>query len=217
MDFAQARTNMVDTQLRTNRIDNPSVLAALGDVPREVFLPKALHGVAYTDEDLPLQDGRFLIEPLAFARLLQAAEIEKDDVSLVIGCDTGYVATVVSRLAATVINMQRDDETAARIQPVLDNVEADNVVSSISADVTAGDPGQAPYDVIMVIGSVPEIPEALIDQLGEGGRLVAVVGQGRVGKGVMITKIHGTPAQRLLFDAHIPELSGFEKKTEFAF
>jgi len=217
MDFDQARANMVDTQLRTNRIENPSVLAAMGSVPREVFLPKMLHGIAYADEDLLLADGQFLIEPLAFARLLQAAEIGADDVSLVLGCDTGYVATVVSRLAATVINMQRSDEEAARVQPVLDSIEADNVVNSVAASATAGDPSQAPYDVILVIGSVPDIPETLIEQLNEGGRLVAVVSQGRVGKGVVVTKIHGAPARRELFDAHLPELSGLEKTAAFAF
>ena len=217
MDFVQARTNMVDTQLRTNRIDDPSVLAAMGSVPREVFLPKALHGVAYADEDLGLADGQFLIEPLALSRLLQAAEIGADDVSLVLGCDTGYVAAVVSNLTATVINMQRSDEAAARIQPVLDSIEADNVVNSIAADALAGDPSQAPYDAILIIGSIPAIPEQLIEQLNDGGRLVAVVGQGRLGKGVLVTKIHGSPASQVLFDAHIPALSGLEKTAAFAF
>ena len=208
---------MVDTQLRTNRIDDPSVLAAMGSVPREVFLPKALHGVAYADEDLRLADGQFLIEPLALSRLLQAAEIGADDVSLVLGCDTGYVATVVSRLTATVINMQRCEEATARIQPVLDSIEADNIVNSLAADALAGDPSQAPYDVILVIGSILEIPKPLIDQLSDGGRLAAVVGQGRLGKGVLVTKIHGEPASRILFDAHVPALSGLEKTAAFDF
>ncbi|MDH3663027.1 MAG: protein-L-isoaspartate O-methyltransferase, partial [Alphaproteobacteria bacterium] len=88
MDTVQARTNMVDNQLKTNRIDDPTVLAAMGAVPRELFLPKALHGVAYADEDLLLPDGQFVIEPLVFARLLQAAAIGRDDIVLVVGCDT---------------------------------------------------------------------------------------------------------------------------------
>jgi protein-L-isoaspartate(D-aspartate) O-methyltransferase len=217
MNYAQARANMVENQLRTNRIDDPSVLAAMGATPRERFLPKSLHGVAYADEDLILPDGRFLIEPLAFARLLQAAAIRPEDVALVVGCDTGYAAAVVSRLAATVIFMQPNEEVAARLQPVLDDVEADNVVASISSDPLAGDADQAPFDAILIVGAVDEIPASLIDQLSENGRLAAVEGRGRVGKGALVSKIDGAVARRELFDARIPALTGLETKMEFAF
>jgi protein-L-isoaspartate(D-aspartate) O-methyltransferase len=217
MDYAQARTNMVDNQLKTNRIDDPAVLQAMAAMPRERFLPKALHGVAYADEDLALPDGHFLIEPLALARLLQAAAIGRNDVVLVVGCGTGYVAAVASKLAATVIVMQPDQAAAERIQPVLDSVEADNVVASIDPDPTAGDPDQAPFDVVLVIGTVAEIPGSLVDQLGEGGRLVAIEGRGRVGNGVVVTKMHGKPAKRVLFDACTPDLAGVETTAGFAF
>lgn len=208
---------MVENQLRTNRISDPGVLAAMGGVPRELFLPKSLHGVAYTDEDLLLPGGKFMIEPLVFARMLQAAEIGRDDVVLVVGCDTGYVAAVASKLAATIILMQPNDEIAARIQPVLDQVEADNVVTSVEADPAKGDPDQAPFDVIMVIGALAAVPATLIEQLNDDGRLVAVEGQGRVGKGVLVTKIHGSAAKRELFDAHVPDFKGAAMSEEFAF
>ncbi len=217
MNTVQARTNMVDNQLRTNRVDDPEVLAAMGVVPRELFIPKALHGVAYTDEDLHLPDGQFLIEPLVFARLLQAAACKSDDIALVIGCNTGYAAAVVSKLAATVIFVQQSEESAARIQPILDQLEADNVVTSVRADPAGGNPEQAPFNVIIVIGAVDEVPNSLIDQLNDDGRLVAVEGRGRVGKGVLITKIHGTAARNALFDAHIPDFKGMRTTTEFAF
>lgn len=208
---------MVDNQLRTNRIDDPAVLAAMGAVPRELFLPKALHGVAYADEDLHLPEGQFLVEPLVFARLLQTAAIGGDDIVLVAGCDTGYAAAVASKLAATVIFVQRDEDAATRIQPILDQVEADNVVTSVNADPTGGDPDQAPFDAIMLIGAVDAVPDALIDQLNDDGRLVAVEGCGRVGKGVVVTKIHGTAAKRELFDAHVPALRAAQSTAEFAF
>lgn len=217
MNTVQARTNMVDNQLKTNRIDDPKVLGAMGSVPRELFLPKSLHGVAYTDEDLLLPDGQFLLEPLVFARLLQAAVIGKDDVVLVVGCDTGYEAAVASKLAATVIFIQRTDEGAAHVQPTLDKVEADNVVTSVHADPTSGDADQAPFDVILVIGAVDTVPKTLIDQLNDDGRLIAVEGRKRVGKGVIVTKLHGTAAKRELFDAHVPDLRGVETAAEFAF
>lgn len=208
---------MVDSQLRTNRIEDPAVLAAMANIPRELFLPKALHGVAYADEDLPLSDGQFLIEPLALARLLQAATIKPDDVVLVVGCGTGYVAAVASRLAATVITMLTDKAMVGSIQPVLDRLEADNVVTAVEPNPMAGDPGQAPFDIILVVGAIPEIPKTLVDQLGEHGRLVAIVGDGHVGKGVMATKIDDVTAERILFDASIPALAGVERTQEFAF
>ncbi len=218
MDYAQARTKMVENQLRPNGIDDPSVLRAMAETPRELFLPKKLHGVAYADEDLPLPDGHFMIEPLAFARLLQASEIGAGDVVLVVGCGTGYAAAVVAKLAATVIVMQGDQEAARRIQPLLDQLGADNVVTAVVAsDPLAGDPEQAPFDAIVVIGAVADLPEALIDQLGENGRLVAVLGQGRVGKGVLLTKIHGVAAKRVLFDARTPDFVGIETTPEFVF
>ena len=218
MDYAQARTKMVENQLRPNGIDDPSVLRAMAETPRELFLPKKLHGVAYADEDLPLPDGHFMIEPLAFARLLQAAEIDAEDVVLVVGCGTGYVAAVVAKLAATVIVLQDDREASLRIQPLLDQLGADNVVTTVVASgPLAGDPEQAPFDTIVVIGALSGIPQALVDQLGENGRLVAVVGQGRIGKGIVLTKIRGVAAKRVLFDARTPDFVGIEKTPEFVF
>jgi len=217
MDSVQARTNMVENQLRTNRISDPAVLTAMGDVPRELFLPKAFHGVAYADEDLILADGRFMIEPLVFARMLQAAAIGEDDIVLVLGCDTGYAAAVASKLAATVISIQRDEEASVRIQPLLDQVEADNVATSVRARPVDGDPGQAPFDAILVIGALDTVPMALADQLNEDGRLVAIEGQGRVGRGVVVSKMHGVPAKREIFDAHVPDFKDVEASQAFAF
>lgn len=217
MDSVQARTNMVENQLRTNRINDPAVLAAMASVPRELFLPKAFHGVAYTDEDLLLADGRFMIEPLVFARMLQAAAIGKDDIVLVVGCDTGYAAAVASKLAATVISVQRDQEEEARIQPLLDQVEADNVATSVRVRPIDGDPDQAPFHVILVIGALESVPEALVDQLNDDGRLIAVEGRGRVGRGVAISRMHGVPAKRELFDAHVPDFKDIETAPAFAF
>lgn len=208
---------MVESQLRTNRIVNPAVLAAMSSVPREQFLPKALHGIAYADEDLPLANGQFLIEPLALARLLQAASIKIGDVVLVVGCGTGYAAAVVSKLAATVISLLADQASVDQVQPVLDDLEADNVVTAVATSPIDGDPDQAPFDVIVVIGAVDEVPASLVDQLGDRGRLVAIIGQGRIGRGVITTKIDGIVAKSILFDARTPALAGVEKPAEFSF
>jgi protein-L-isoaspartate(D-aspartate) O-methyltransferase len=216
-DYARARLNMVENQLRPNRIDDPALIEAMLDVPRERFVPKALAGVAYADEDLRLPNGGHLIEPLVLARLIQSARVDNDDVVLVIGCATGYAAAVLARLAATVILMVPDEAAAAKVEPLLDELGGDNVVVVVGGDPTAGHPDQAPFEVILLTGSVEAVPRSLLDQIGEGGRLVAVVADERVGRGVLFTRLHGVIGQRTLFDAQIPRLPGVVREAEFAF
>jgi protein-L-isoaspartate(D-aspartate) O-methyltransferase len=216
MDYARARSNMVSNQLRPNRVEDPDVLEAMAAVPRERFLPKALRGVAYADEDLPLPDGYWLIEPLVLARLIQAAEVRPSDVVLVVGCATGYAGAVLARLAATVI-LATPAAAAAAVEALLDDLGVDNVVVSASDDPAAGHPGQAPFDVILVVGSVPEVPCALREQIGEGGRIAAVINQGRVGKAMVLTRLHGVVGRREVCDAQTPLCPGFDSNPGFSF
>jgi protein-L-isoaspartate(D-aspartate) O-methyltransferase len=216
MDYARARSNMVQNQLRPNRVDDPNVLNAMGEVPRERFLPKALRSVAYADEDLPLPDGSWLIEPRVLARLIQAADVRPSDVVLVIGCTTGYAGAVLSRLAGTVILVE-PSSAAERVEALLDDLGVDNVVVVQSDDPASGHPSQAPFDVILVVGSVHGVPPALLEQIGEGGRIVAVVDDGRVGKATLFTKLHGVVGQREICDAQTPPFPGLEPSPGFAF
>jgi protein-L-isoaspartate(D-aspartate) O-methyltransferase len=216
MDYARARSNMVSNQLRPNRVDDPVVLDAMAAVPRERFLPKALRGVAYADEDLPLPDGHWLIEPLVLARLIQAAEIQPSEVVLVVGCATGYAGAVLARLAATVI-MVAPDATARTVEALLDDLGVDNVVVTASDDPASGHPGQAPFDVIVVVGSVVGVPPALLDQIGEGGRVVAVVSRGPIGKAMVFTRLHGVVGRREVCDAQTPPCPGLAPSPGFAF
>ena len=217
MDYARARLNMVENQLRPNRIDDPRLIAVMGEVPRERFVPKALRGVAYADEDLPLPDGNYLIEPLALARLIQAARITSKDVVLVIGCHTGYVGAVVAKLAGTVILVAPDESSGKQIESRLEELGADNMVVVINPSPATGHPEQAPFDVILLAGSVEEVPKLLLDQLGERGRLAAVVDDGRIGKGTLFTRLHGVVGSRVMFDAQIPALTHLRKEIQFAF
>ena len=173
MDYTRARLNMVANQLRPNQIVDPRLLDAMREVPRERFVPKLLRGVAYADEDLLLPGGGHLVEPLALARLIQAARIRPHEVVLVLGCSTGYSG--------------------------------------------AGHPSQAPFDVILLVGSVEVVPPALWEQIGDGGRLVAVIDDGRVGKGTVFTRLHGVIGKQVVFDAQIPPLPGLRTRAEFAF
>jgi protein-L-isoaspartate(D-aspartate) O-methyltransferase len=217
MDYTRARSNMVENQLRPSRIDDPELLAAMLKVPREHFVPKALRGVAYADEDLVLPGGGFLIEPLALARLIQSARVGPNDVVLLLGCTTGYAAAVLAKMAATVIVIEPDETRGAQIESLLDELGADNVVVAISEDPASGHPSQAPFDVILLVGSVPQVPPPLLEQIGDNGRLVAVVDHGRVGKGCLFTRMHGVMGNRVLFDAQIPRLPGLRQPVEFAF
>jgi protein-L-isoaspartate(D-aspartate) O-methyltransferase len=207
---------MVSNQLRPNRVDDPVLLEAMADVPRERFLPASLRGVAYADEDLPLPNGYWLIEPLVLARLIQAAEVQPSDVVLAVGCATGYAGAVLARLAATVI-VVAPQATADTVEALLDDLGVDNVVVAASDDPASGHPTQAPFDVIVVVGSVAEVPPALLEQIGEGGRVVAVVSHGRIGKATVFTRLHGVIGRRDVCDAQTPLCPGFSSSPGFAF
>lgn len=217
MEYDRARLNMVNGQLRPNRVDDPRVLDAMSQVPRHRFVPKALQGVAYSDEDLLLPGGQYLIEPLVLARLIQAAEVKAEDVVLVVGSATGYAAAVLARLAATAIVLEEEQALAEQVEARLDDLGVDNVVVVVSDDPAEGHPSQAPFDVILVVGSVRAVPPALLEQIGEGGRLVAVVDDGRGGKATRFTKLHGVVGQRVICDAQAPPCAGMVSNPGFDF
>jgi protein-L-isoaspartate(D-aspartate) O-methyltransferase len=220
MDYAAARRSMVESQLRTNRVSDPLLVAAMAAVPREAFLPDTRRSLAYRDEALPLAPGRFLMEPLAFARLAQAAEIRETDVVLDVGAGTGYGAAVAARLANAVVALECDKTLAAEATRILTDLHADTV-AVVEGALEAGYPKQGPYDVILLEGAVVAIPETLQAQLAEGGRLVAIVqdkaGPSGVGRGTLVTRLGGGFARRDLFDLGAPYLPGMAPKPAFAF
>lgn len=216
MDYAAARANMVDRQLRPNRIDDPRVLAAMGEVPRELFVPKHLRGVAYSDEDLDLGDGRRLIEPLALAKMLQAARVRPEENALVIGCDTGYCAAVLSKLASTVFLLAADGATAEELDRLLTGLGCDNVVVR-PGDPRTGLPELAPFDVILLAGAVVEEPRQLLEQLADGGRLVAVLMTGLAGRVMLWQRVGDAIGATSPFDATIPPLAALLPEPRFVF
>jgi len=214
---AAARRNMVESQLRTNRVTDEALLAAMEDIPRERFVPPQLGGVAYVDEDLPLGGGRYLMEPMVLARLLQEAGVRPGDVVLDVGCATGYSSAVAARLAATVIALESDSALAKKAGETFAALKIDNV-AVVEGDLRAGYPRHAPYDVILFQGAVGEIPASIAAQLGEGGRLLAVVAPpDRTGRATLALKAGGVVSSRELFDAATPSLPGFELAPGFRF
>jgi protein-L-isoaspartate(D-aspartate) O-methyltransferase len=217
VDYAAARLNMVESQLRTNRVWDTRVLDAFERVPRERYVPQRARGFAYIDEDLALGHGRYLMEPMVMARLIQAAEIGTGDVALDLGCGTGYAAAILAQIAGTVVALEEVPEFAKAAAAALESEQITNAVV-VEADLAEGYPRQAPYDIIVLGGAVAEIPRAIEEQLAEGGRMVGVVRDAQgVGRATLRRKVEGVVSGRTLFDANTPLLPGFEPKARFVF
>lgn len=217
-DFVLARRNMVEGQLRPNRVNNAALLAAIGELPRERFLPDALGAVAYADDDVPLGNGRFLMEPMVLARMVQAVQPSADHRALVVASGRGYGAALLARLVKVVVALEGD---AALAQPADRTFKA---LGLANMRQTAGKPedgaaDEGPFDIILVEGAVRLIPQALLDQLAEGGRLAAVVAgpPGTMGVATLVLKQSGVTSSRPLFDAGTPALPGFAPAPRFTF
>lgn len=221
-DFDTMRAHMVESQIRPNKVTGARLIEALGAVPRELFVPPPLRGVAYVDEDLPIGGARYLMEPVVFARLIEAAQVGAGDTVLDVGCATGYSTAVLGRLAASVIGLESDPELLAAATRLLAELEVDNAVV-VEGALAGGCPDQAPYDVILIGGAVADLPEAIVAQLAEGGRLVTVIPDRHVsdachvGKAVRVSRRGGVASRRALFDAAVPLLPGFEPAPGFVF
>lgn len=218
-DFAAARLNMVESQVRVNSVTDERLIGAIGAVPRERFVPLSRQGIAYVDEDIRISEGnppRFLMEPRVFAKLAQLAGITADDLVLDIGCGTGYSTAILARLAGTVVALESDEDLAARAGATLSDLGVDNAVV-VAGPLTEGYAKQAPYDVIFVNGMVSSVPEALQQQLREDGRLVTVLGDGVSGRARLYMRSGGSFSGRDAFDANIRFLPGFEAAESFVF
>lgn len=216
MDYAAARRKMVENQLRANKVTDDRLLEAMGALPREAFVPKAQQGIAYVDEDLQIAPGRFLLEPMILARLLQAADVGAGDVVLAVADAGGYAAAVLSRLAGVVVVLEADGAQSARTEA---NLRAQGIgnTSVVTGRHGAGHQSQAPYNVILINGAVEVLPDALLAQLAEGGRLVTVQADQGVGHAILIKKVAGNLSKRVLFDAGTPLLADFAKTPGFVF
>lgn len=211
------RLRMVDNQLRANKVTNERLVDAMSSVPREAFVPPALRGVAYVDEDLQLFPGRYLLEPMVFARLVQALEISADDIVLDVACGLGYSSAVLARLAGTVVALEDDAARVGQANEVLSNCGVDNAVV-VEGPLPEGYPKQQPYDAILINGAVDQVPQTLIAQLADGGRLGAVIAKpGGLGRAAIWERFGDSTAERWLFDAGTPKLEAFSREVSFTF
>lgn len=214
-DYTAARLNMVESQVRPNGITDRRIIAAVERVPRELFVPESRRAVAYMDEDVPLDPAdkasgpRALIEVMALARMLQHALIKPTDKLLLVGSGTGYGAAVASSLARHVVALECDAGLAAVARR---NLEGTSNVTLVEGGLPAGVPAEQPFDVILAEGRVEEVPEAWVNQLADGGRLVAVVGETDMAQACVFTRSGSAVAVRQVFDASVAALPGLKKK-----
>lgn len=220
MDFAAARDRMVDGQVRPNKVVDPRVIRAMRRLPRERFLPAGLASRAYADEDVPLPGGRALMEPMVLARLVQLLQVRSGEQALVVACGTGYGAAVLDECGARVTALEDDRALLVVARAVLPGLAPR--VALVEGPVTQGWPDGGPYDVILVEGAVPAVPDGLAAQLKAGGRLVAVVARpGGPGAGILAetVMVGGMPrlGTRSFFDCATPGLPQFAARPAFSF
>ena len=214
-NFAAARHNMVESQVRPNGITDHRIIDAMAAVKREDFVPAERKTIAYLDEDVLLKDGRYLIEPMAFARMIHLAQVRPTDRVLVVGAATGYGARIISMLAKSVVALESDTELAGLARGYL--ADCGNV-EVVEGALAAGHADRAPYNVIIVEGRIAAVPESLFNQLGNEGRIVAAVGNADVSDMQIATISDGHRSTRSAFDVSIAELPGFPaEKALFVF
>lgn len=216
MDFVKARANMVDSQVRTDDVTDPFLLAALKDVPRERFVPEAKRSVAYMGVPIEVAPGRYLLDARSFAKLANLAEITRSDRILDVGPATGYSTVILGRLGKSVIAVESDSGLAAQANELTG--EFLGLADSCKTGPLAhGHTAGGPYDVIFLNGAVSAPPEALLEQLALGGRLVGVVTDRGVGKAHIFIKSPAGFSARIAFDATVPPLPGFAAVPQFVF
>lgn len=216
LDFAQARRNMVDCQIRPADVTDHLVMDALAAVHRERFLPEPSQHSAYSDGDLVLDGGAVVLAPRTFAKMLQAAGIGPDDVVLDIGCALGYSAAVLARLAGIVVALESDPTMVERATVALADAGVENC-AVLERPLPAGDAEHGPYDVIFIEGGIECLPPALPRQLRDGGRLLAVMRESAGGECRRILRAAEAFSEISLFDATAPLCPGFGVQPGFTF
>ena len=209
--------NMVDCQLRPNLVSDPEVIEAFLKVPRDRFVPEDLTTIAYADRNIDIGDGRVLMAPMFFGKVLQHCAISPSEIVLDVACGRGYGCAVLSSLAGTVIGLEGSPSLVTEASTLLTDLSVDNAIV-VSGDLRNGLEEEGPYDVIIVEGSVGVFPDQYEKQLASGGRLVLFerLKNGN-GQAVVYLKHGNTLSRRILFDAILPVLPEFVVEPGFVF
>ncbi len=214
-DFSTRRRVMVDSQVRPSDVTKFPIIEAMLSVPREVYVPEAQAEAAYVSECVDLGEGRVLLEPRTFSKMLDALNLQNGELVLDLGCGLGYSSAVIARMVDAVVAVEEDAAMAADAQANLSGNDVDNA-AVIEGALAAGAAKHGPYDVIIIEGGVEEIPAAITDQLRDGGRIVAIFMEGSLGICRLGVKSGDEVAWRFAFNATAPVLPGFSRQVAFA-
>ncbi|MGH6646090.1 protein-L-isoaspartate O-methyltransferase family protein [Aquabacterium sp.] len=217
MNVEQARFNMIEQQIRPWDVLDSSILSLLSVVRREDFVPEAHRSLAFMDLEVPLAGGRAMLAPKLEARLVQDLDLGKRDTVLHIGAGTGYVTALLAHKAQRVIGLESDADLVQAARANLRKASVNNA-EIVQADGVEGLAGQAPFNAILLTGSVASVPQTLLNQLKEGGRLLAIVGEEPIMRARLFTRLaNGQFSSEDLFDTTAPRLAGFATPSRFHF
>ena len=205
---------MVDTQVRPSDVTLFPIIEAMLTIPRERFVPNRLREAAYLGENLPIGPGRTILEPRTLAKMLNALEIGPTDLVLDLGTGFGYSAAVLAWMAQAVVAVEPEEPLAAEAEAALADAGIDNAVIHVGP-LAEGAPKHGPYDAIAIQGAVSVLPDAITDQLAEGGRIACIFFEDRLGTCRIGVKADGYVSWRFAFNASAPVLPGFDRKPEF--
>jgi len=214
-DFTARRTMMVDTQVRPSDVTKFPIIDAMLSVPRELYVPDALQEAAYIGESIALGDGRVVLEPRTFAKILDGLSIERTYVALDIGCGLGYSTAVLAQMCDFVVAVEDDEARADMAQTVLSQQGVDNA-AVMTGPLAQGSAKSGPYDIITIQGAVEIVPDGVLAQLRDGGRIACVFAEGALGVVRIGHKIDGVVNWRFAFNAGAPVLTGFQKVAAFS-
>jgi len=214
--YSARRVMMVDTQVRPHDVTKFPIIEAMLAIPREVYVPSAKREAAYMGENLGLGGNRVMLEARTLGKMLDALDIQPGERVLDLGCGLGYSSAVISRMAGTVVAVEDDESLAAEAKAVLAAEGVDNV-TVVAGPLSAGCAKSGPYDAIAVQGGVETLPQALLDQLKDGGRIAALFMDGPLGAMKIGHKAGGKVVWRFAFNAAAPVISGFAARHEFTF
>lgn len=214
-DFATRRTMMVDTQVRPSDVTKFPIIDALLSVPREAYVPNQLREAAYVGENLDIGDGRYMLEPRTLAKMLDALDIQPEHVALDLACGLGYSTAVLAHMCDFAVGVESDEGRAEEAQSILSEQGVDNA-AVMAGDLTEGSAKSGPYDIIIAQGAVEIVPDTILGQLRDGGRIACVFAEGRLGAVRIGHKLDGKINWRFAFNANAPTLDGYQANTEFA-
>ena len=218
MNYELTRKNMVENQIRANKVTDIKIIDAFSNVQREIFVPESYKEISYNDEDIILSRNRFMMKPMILARLFQSLSLKGDENILHIGSNSGYASAILSQLCHAVISIESDKKLYEKSINIFSEIGFDNVVP-LHGSMEIGVPREAPFDVIFIEGAVEEKPKGLFDQLNNNGKLIVVLKplNDNIGKANLFFNLNNEIGNEILFDAQVTKLSIFKSKSKFNF